>query len=92
LFCETLSQKNPSQKRAGGVAQDAGPEFKPQYHKQQQQQQQQNREVKGQRATSTSIFCATSIFLSVDYLVLKQSYLKLRGEEHRLKLRALSLG
>jgi hypothetical protein len=88
LFCETLSQKNPSQKRAGGVAQDAGPEFKPQYHK----QQQQNREVKGQRATSTSIFCATSIFLSVDYLVLKQSYLKLRGEEHRLKLRALSLG
>jgi hypothetical protein len=23
--------KNPSQKRAGGVAQDVGPEFKPQY-------------------------------------------------------------
>jgi hypothetical protein len=23
---------NPSQKRAGGVAQDVGPEFKPQYH------------------------------------------------------------
>jgi hypothetical protein len=30
---KTLSQKNPSQKRAGGVAQDVGPEFKPQYHK-----------------------------------------------------------
>jgi hypothetical protein len=30
---ETLSRKNPSQKRAGGVAQDIGPEFKPQYHK-----------------------------------------------------------
>jgi hypothetical protein len=26
---ETLSQKNPSQKRAGGVAQGIGPEFKP---------------------------------------------------------------
>jgi hypothetical protein len=30
---ETLSQKNPSQKRAGGAAQGVGPEFKPQYHK-----------------------------------------------------------
>jgi hypothetical protein len=29
---ETLSQKNPSQKRAGRVTQDEGPEFKPQYH------------------------------------------------------------
>jgi hypothetical protein len=28
---ETLSQKYPSQKRAGGVAQGIGPEFKPQY-------------------------------------------------------------
>jgi hypothetical protein len=26
-------EKNPSQKRAGGVAQGAGPEFKSQYHK-----------------------------------------------------------
>jgi hypothetical protein len=26
-------QKNPSQKRAGGVAQGVGPDFKPQYHK-----------------------------------------------------------
>jgi hypothetical protein len=32
--CKTLSQKKkPSQKRAGGVAQGVGPEFKPQYHK-----------------------------------------------------------
>jgi hypothetical protein len=30
---ETLSQKNPSQKRAGGVAQSVGHEFKPQYRK-----------------------------------------------------------
>jgi ribosomal protein L44E len=29
---KTPSQKNPSQKRAGGVAQGVGPEFKPQYH------------------------------------------------------------
>jgi hypothetical protein len=28
---ETLSYKNTSQKRAGGVAQGVGPEFKPQY-------------------------------------------------------------
>jgi hypothetical protein len=27
--CKTLSLKNPSQKRAGGVAQGVGPEFKP---------------------------------------------------------------
>jgi hypothetical protein len=25
--------KNPSQKRAGGVAQDVGPKYKPQYHR-----------------------------------------------------------
>jgi hypothetical protein len=30
---ETLSLKNSSQKRAGGVAQGVGPEFKPQYWK-----------------------------------------------------------
>jgi hypothetical protein len=30
---KTLSQKNPSQKRAGGVAQGVGPELKPQYQK-----------------------------------------------------------
>jgi hypothetical protein len=31
---ETLSWKNTSQKRASGVAQGVGPEFKPQYHHQ----------------------------------------------------------
>jgi hypothetical protein len=30
---ETLSQKNPLQRGAGGVAQSVGPEFKPQYCK-----------------------------------------------------------
>jgi hypothetical protein len=30
---ETLSWKNSSQKRAGGVTQVVGTEFKPQYHK-----------------------------------------------------------
>jgi hypothetical protein len=33
IVCETLSLKNPSHKRAGGVAQGIGTEFKPQYHK-----------------------------------------------------------
>jgi hypothetical protein len=37
IVLETLSQKNPSQKRAGGVAQGEGPEFKPQYRKKQKQ-------------------------------------------------------
>jgi hypothetical protein len=32
---ETLSQKKPITKRAGGVAQGVGPEFKPQYCKKQ---------------------------------------------------------
>jgi hypothetical protein len=30
IVCETLSQRNPTQERAGGVAQGVGPEFKPQ--------------------------------------------------------------
>jgi hypothetical protein len=33
IFHETLSQKHPSQKRAGGVTQGVGPEFKPQNRK-----------------------------------------------------------
>jgi hypothetical protein len=33
IVCKTLSRKNPSQKRAGGVAQGVGPEFKSQYQK-----------------------------------------------------------
>jgi hypothetical protein len=33
IVCETLSWKNPSQKRAGGVTQGVGSEFKPQQHK-----------------------------------------------------------
>jgi hypothetical protein len=31
--CESQSQKNPSQKWAGGVPQGVGPKFKPQYYK-----------------------------------------------------------
>jgi hypothetical protein len=31
IACKTLSQNNPSQKRAGGVAQGVGPEFKIHY-------------------------------------------------------------
>jgi hypothetical protein len=33
IVCKTLSQKYPSQERAGGVFQGVGPEFKPQYCK-----------------------------------------------------------
>jgi hypothetical protein len=33
IVCKTLSRKNPSQKKVGGVAQGEGPEFKPQYYK-----------------------------------------------------------
>jgi hypothetical protein len=36
---KTLSQKNPSQKRAGGVAQGVGLEFKPHYQKKQTNKQ-----------------------------------------------------
>jgi hypothetical protein len=32
IVCETLSQKNPTQKRAGRMTQGISPEFKPQYH------------------------------------------------------------
>jgi hypothetical protein len=33
IVCKTLSRTNPTQeKRAGRVAQDISPEFKPQYH------------------------------------------------------------
>jgi hypothetical protein len=32
-FVRPYLEKNPSQKRAGGVAQGVGPEFKPQYCK-----------------------------------------------------------
>jgi hypothetical protein len=33
IVLKILSQKNPSQKRSGEVAEGVGPEFKPQYHK-----------------------------------------------------------
>jgi hypothetical protein len=33
IVCDTLSQKYPTQKRAGGVARGVGPEFKPPYFK-----------------------------------------------------------
>jgi hypothetical protein len=37
IVLEPLSPKNPTQKRAGGVAQGIGSEFKPQYRKKQKQ-------------------------------------------------------
>jgi hypothetical protein len=41
IVLETLSQKNLSQKRAGGVAQGEGPEFKPQYSKKKKKKKKQ---------------------------------------------------
>jgi hypothetical protein len=38
IVLEALSQKFPSQERAGGVAQGEGPEFKPQYHKKKEEE------------------------------------------------------
>jgi hypothetical protein len=38
-----LSQKNPSQKRAGGEAQGVGAEFKPQYHKKKKKKRKEKR-------------------------------------------------
>jgi hypothetical protein len=43
--CETLSRKNTSQKRAGGVAQGVGLEFKPQYHKKKKKKRRRRRET-----------------------------------------------
>jgi hypothetical protein len=39
IIRETLSQKKTHQKKGGGVAQGAGPEFKPQYHKKKKKEQ-----------------------------------------------------
>jgi hypothetical protein len=36
IVCKTLSRKNHSRNRAGGVAQGVGPEFKLQFQQQQQ--------------------------------------------------------
>jgi hypothetical protein len=44
--CKTLSQKSPSQKRAGGVAQGVGPEFKSQFHKKQKNKNKRNEKKK----------------------------------------------
>jgi hypothetical protein len=46
-------EKNPSQKRAGGVAQTVGHEFKPQYH--------QKRKRK-KRTKTISLFCFVLFF------------------------------
>jgi hypothetical protein len=46
---ETLSRKNPSQYRAGGVAKGLGPEFKPQYRKKKKQIQIKRKNVSNQQ-------------------------------------------
>jgi hypothetical protein len=49
IDCETLSRKNPSKKRAGGVAQGVGPEFQPQYHKKKKRKRKRKKETKAKR-------------------------------------------
>jgi hypothetical protein len=44
---ETLSQKNPSPKRAGGVARGVGLEFKPQYKKKEKRKKKKNPDQNG---------------------------------------------
>jgi hypothetical protein len=46
IVLQTLSRKNPSQQRAGGVAWGAGPEFKPQYCKKKKKKKERKKEKK----------------------------------------------
>jgi hypothetical protein len=51
IVLETLSQKNPSQKRTGGVAQGVGPEFKSQHHT--------HKKKKTRRLRQLELYCKT---------------------------------
>jgi hypothetical protein len=46
IVLETLSWKNPSQKKAGGVAQGVDPEFKPQYRKKKKKKKKERKKRK----------------------------------------------
>jgi hypothetical protein len=45
---KTLSQKYPSKQRAGGVAQAAGSEFKPQHHKKKKRKEKKKKNLKSE--------------------------------------------
>jgi hypothetical protein len=60
---ETLSLKNPSQKRAGGVAQGVGPELKPQYPHRKKKKQPKNQNPSFQH--SYPVFHFVKIMASV---------------------------
>jgi hypothetical protein len=53
IIHETLSRRNPSQKRAGGVAQGEGHEFKPQYCKKKKKKRTNVKEKNANENTST---------------------------------------
>jgi hypothetical protein len=61
IVFETLSWKNPSQKKASGVAQGVGPEFKPQYHQKKKKKwtlltlQENEKDIKIRRSVSLNI-------------------------------------
>jgi hypothetical protein len=52
IIFEILSQKDQSQKRAGGVAQGIGPEFKLQHHKQTNKQTKNTKKERRSRETN----------------------------------------
>jgi hypothetical protein len=78
---KTLSRKHPTQKRAGGVAQGVGPEFKPQYHKQTKKEAAEDMGYEGNKELSTS--AETTSVSTGDFSVLLSHHfcsLQFRGE------------
>jgi hypothetical protein len=65
---ETLSQKNPSQERAGRVAQGVGPESKPQYCKKQNKTKQKTHQESRNLSSMTSlrVICPHDLILRQD--------------------------
>jgi ribosomal protein RSM22 (predicted rRNA methylase) len=78
-----LSQKNPSPKRAGGVAQGKGPEFKPQYHKKEKKKQQPIKQTNKQKTfkreeSETKIFSSFFFFVGSRFEFIRVLHLQSR--------------
>jgi hypothetical protein len=73
IISETLSQKNPSQKRAGEVAGGVGPEFKLQYHKKKKKRNKKGKEnwTLMKRASGFENICFRISTLTVHIVKLK---------------------
>jgi hypothetical protein len=57
-----LSQKNPSQKRAGGLVQGVGPEFKPQYQERKKEKAGRKKEKKEKKERKKKMRWANSMY------------------------------